>query len=284
PNYGWYNIMRSFIPRQYLHVTGWAASDILFSADYNSRHKAFSAKYKLTELPNQKTALFTPSWLHSQKVLGAIVSLIEAGHINVLIKGIPGADPALMQRLYEVARINKNARWINPAENFFDVVPFGDVLISDQSSTLVEFMITGKPSVSYQADFPGVYKTSLEELGDVVKNVLARDSNVSSAGRKEFCRKHYISGQWGKATVNSVEIILSIVNLSTKKGVFEKSPEYDLNSPSMWWSRCPRVVYRWKRMFFYYLGKLLPQCFKKALATRILKRKMVIQKWPPLED
>lgn len=152
-------------------ITGWSKLDFLFQPDRKSViMKKTASKYKLDELPYDKTVLYTPtSHFASDRngfddLIEPLLDAISQLGVNILIKVHSGGDIIInhstgdfrcskwcqwrkAEKIMREAEKRDNIRWIPGSENVGYLYPFGDALISDVASSLWEFMVMDKPSV-----------------------------------------------------------------------------------------------------------------------------------------
>ena len=106
--------------------------------------------------------------------------------------------------------------WIDEkTEDIFSFYLFADILISDVSSTLREFMLTDKPSIQLtniprqELLFPGVIWSSLENLPKTIVQAVDNPDESAPARRKWIKRLFFKPD--GHASERAVRVIKKIL-------------------------------------------------------------------------
>lgn len=214
-----------------LKVIGFPKSDILFSSDKELIKEKAKKQFNL-DLPNKKSILYTPSWIpnyfmfrpESISFNKSVFSIIKMSHdlkMNLIIKPHPFTINSCNKEIYYKAlaraKIMKNVVWID--KNIEDITPlylFADILISDHSSTLFEFMLTDKISIqlnnvcSKEKLYFGTTKSSLKNLPEMVIQTIDNPSEFLDNQRK-IIRKRVFKPD-GKASKRAVTIIEKLLD------------------------------------------------------------------------
>lgn len=183
PGLWWKNQMRNPPTNS---VVGWPKTDILFDPKFNIdwlRRKI----NKLTGLPTGRVILYMSSFCHhSGKMTLRRVSyakaLAEVGHklgFNILLKPHPGMLKQNFKLLVEKLKKEKNIyvlplHWLKNSVALFPIV---DALASEHSGSLIEFLVTGKPSVQltpllkYRKAVGGVLQADIKNLYPVFSSL-----------------------------------------------------------------------------------------------------------------
>jgi len=149
----------SMYPKEKLKVVGWPKSDLLSSPQ---RARKVREKWLSSlNLPYDQTVLFSGSWYMSDfaEITAELeVNLIHKPHISAnVISSPPFKGATKDQRLcfhdtkkkYEHF---KHVSWVDPTklEDITELFPVSDLCISNPgSSVATEFMVTGKPVISF---------------------------------------------------------------------------------------------------------------------------------------
>lgn len=176
-------------------IVGWTKSDILFLNSGKQKQIKEEVKKKFNlELPKQKTIAYMPTGVVGVMFNESIFPIIEIArrlNANLIVK--PSLD-----RIYEKFNLNiatkftedeSNINWID--SRFGDVTSlflFADVLISDISSVLTEFMISTKPAIQLTnfLETPEIFsKRNVSLRGPQLKNYLVPGAIKSDIGNLE---------------------------------------------------------------------------------------------------
>ena len=222
PNKEWVNMWTassscSFAnPKIGCFEAGWPKADMLDDETFIKEAVLLADKIGLNK--NFKTILYAPSWENDNKQFEFVKSL-ENENVNMLIKQYPYTEtawPVMYKNVKEVNQLckgRKNVYILEPETNIFTAILLSDILVSDESSTLLEAMFAGKVSVAVMdwlipdvdpprlpcVPFEFVIKTQKNKMDTVLmeilnnydrakKNVLKyREENISyigSSGKK----------------------------------------------------------------------------------------------------
>lgn len=156
-------------------VVGWPKSDSLFNQDVNKLRAQIG-------IPKGKTLFYAAAYTYLNKkitlqiIRNAKLICIVARKLgyNILVKTHPGMLDSNFKLFNETLKKEKNSyvfpRYSGNSMKFF---PLADVLVSEASGMLSEFLATGKPSVqispSVKHEAPGgVFTVKVEDLGTVL--------------------------------------------------------------------------------------------------------------------
>lgn len=210
-----------------LELIGYPKSDILFSPDKELIMNSTKNHFCL-DFPYKKTILYAPSFnafssspLDSSfdKSIFSIIAMAQKLEMNLIIKTHPlihrNSNKEIYFNAHKLSKKIKNIFWID--KNVEDITPLyllSDVLVSDQSSVLYEFMPTDKPSIQLtnihkRLLFEGTIKSSLENLPNTVNRVVDSPSEYLYEQRKQI--KKRIFKPDGHASERAVEIIKKLI-------------------------------------------------------------------------
>lgn len=176
-------------PRKGLFLTGWPKADRLLTYMDESKKAELQKKTGLDSL--KPTILYAPSWENDGKQDEFVKSMLPLD-VNILIKQAPWPDtyPEQLKNIAEMRELHsKNPRVIqmDPKTNILDAIMISDILVSEESSTMCESVMLGKPAISvsnwlipdvipsrYPSDnYDFVIKTTKEKLTQCVSHILA---------------------------------------------------------------------------------------------------------------
>lgn len=202
-------------------LAGWPKADVLAHIDEEQTKEEIIKEYGLD--PNKKTVLYAPSWENDNK-LDDFVKAMQQLDVNMLIKYAP-ADPILYpEQIREFERMNslhKNTPQVyfaNRNLSIINAIIASDLLVSDESSTMCESVMLGKPAVSVSnwlipdtkpSRFPStsydfVIKCTKEELADCVSGIILRYNHYTEEAIR-YSRENF--GNIGNSSKAIIDII-----------------------------------------------------------------------------
>ena len=229
PNKNWVNMWKtssSFYgarPRIGCYYGGWPKADVLNSLDFLKK-----TAIDLGLDPLKKTILYAPSWEYYNKQL-EFVHAMQKLDVNMLIKQYPCSEVAYPDMYRNIKEVNekcqgmKNLYIMDSRVNIFEAIALSDVLVSDESSTLIEAILMGIPSVAVmdwlipdvepprppQVPFDFVIKTVKKDLSDCVFDIL-NNYEKYSAGLTEYVNENFPNV--GHAAKDIMDIIDSVID------------------------------------------------------------------------
>lgn len=204
---------RFHMPKRGLYTIGWPKVDPWY--DPNSEHEETQKMFRQRfDLDNGKpTILYAPSWEYNGKQ-DEFVEAFQDLDVNLLIKQALWGDNYLYMRERIQALEDKYAsgypqvRTMPPATSIMDALSLADVLVSDESSVLVEALLFGVPGVAVIdwlipdttpprpacVPFSFVFKTVKKRLAEDTMAVLQGEYKIAHQGKK-FSPEQY-SNLW----------------------------------------------------------------------------------------
>lgn len=175
-------------PRKGVFLTGWPKADRL-SAFMNAEKKAAYIK-KIGINPLKPTILYAPAWENDGKQEEFVQAMMPLD-VNILVKQAPWPETYKeivnnIAEMYNLHKDNPRVIQLDPKTNILDAIMISDILVSEESSTMCECVMMGKPAISvcnwlipdvspsrYPADnYEYVIKTKKEELTRCVSETL----------------------------------------------------------------------------------------------------------------
>lgn len=138
-------------PRLGMYKVGWPKADSVADIDRESYKKEFYQKYNLDL--SKKTVLYAPSWENDNKQ-DEFVRAVRDLDVNILIKQYPATIAVMpeqyknIQEMYELHKNDERVTLLDPKMNIFNAILASDLLVSEESSTMVEALMMGIPSIS----------------------------------------------------------------------------------------------------------------------------------------
>jgi hypothetical protein len=199
-------------PRTGVYNVGWPKSDYILESREGESPETIALRESL-KLEHDISILYAPAWENDGKQ-DEFVNLLMDLPVNLLLKQFPWTEewPTMVK---EVARVNKlhdgiasNVHIINPDISIMNCIELADVLVSEESSCLIEALLLGRPTVSVSdwmipdttpsrlpaAPFDVLLKTPKAKLRQTIENLLLdmsaaklkarelRDNNFSNLG------------------------------------------------------------------------------------------------------
>jgi hypothetical protein len=145
--------------------TGWPRQDWVM----NHLHDFDEEKARILEESGRKQIVlyaptFSPSLTSLPVMKQALVELTEKRDVVVMIKLHPLTRPEWVEEYRALAQENRYIMWTDD----FSVAKYqlmADVMISDTSSTIYEFLLKDKPVITYRASAKNIYWKDIQETG-----------------------------------------------------------------------------------------------------------------------
>lgn len=187
-------------PRKGVYLTGWPKADRL--ALYMDKKKRSEYSKQIGLNPLKRTVLYAPAWENDHKQDEFVQSMLGLD-VNIVVKQGPWPEsyPEQLQNIkemYELHKDNPRVIQIDPKVSILDVIAISDMLVSEESSTMSECVMMGKPAISvnnwlipdvtpsrYPAnDYDYVIKTDKERLTECVSEVLNKYEMYQKAAQQ----------------------------------------------------------------------------------------------------
>jgi hypothetical protein len=169
-------------------LTGWPKADRL--SEYTNDQKRIHLAKEIGLNLDKPTILYAPAWENDHKQDEFVQAMMKLD-VNILIKQIPWADSYTEQiknihEMYELHKSNSRVIQLDRMSNILDAIMVSDILVSDESSTMSEAVMLGKPAISVNnwmipdvipSRFPAnnydyVIRTDKEKLTECVDNII----------------------------------------------------------------------------------------------------------------
>ncbi|MCA1757134.1 MAG: CDP-glycerol glycerophosphotransferase family protein [Bacteroidales bacterium] len=130
--------------------TGWCKLDPLFQASsgFNGSRKSSGKGNVILYAPT-----FSPSLTSARIAFKDIVDIAEGGEYKVVVKFHDLTDPGIIEQ-YTRASVSVDNLIISTETNILPVMAGADILISDTSSAVYEFLLLNKPVVTIRSSSP----------------------------------------------------------------------------------------------------------------------------------
>ena len=193
-------------PRKGVYLTGWPKADRL--AIYGDENKRIAFAKEIGLDLTKRTILYAPAWENDHKQDEFVQAMMKLD-VNIVVKQAPWPNtyPDQLRNIkdmYELHKDNPRVILVDPKVNILDVIAVSDVLVSEESSTMSESVMLGKPAVSVNNwmipdvtpsrfpanDYDYVIKTSKEELTDCIAEVIANYDKYQKEAQ-EYSNTHF---------------------------------------------------------------------------------------------
>jgi CDP-glycerol glycerophosphotransferase (TagB/SpsB family) len=126
---------------------------------------------------------FSPSWSAAETLYEAVQRLSRSGRWRWIVSLHPKSNPATVAKYRALE--SEHLHFADP-DNILDLFPQADVMASDTSSALSEFLLTYKPVVTFRNQRPGPQLIDLSdpaEFEPAIERALARPPELMRAIR-----------------------------------------------------------------------------------------------------
>lgn len=133
---------------------------------------------------------FSPSLTSLPALKDALVHLAKEKDIVLLLKFHPLTSQEWIDVYKQLAEQEEHIVWIDD----FNVTKYqlmADVMISDTSSTVYEFLLLGRPVVTYRTIAKDIYWTNITEVDQLSEAFEAAQHNEEDIARRRWVVEHY---------------------------------------------------------------------------------------------
>lgn len=188
-----------------VHETGWPKLDP-FMREHGSGELA-----PLREPPViLYHSTFSPSWSAAPILYDTIRILAQSGRWRWIVTLHPKTDPATVA-MYRA--LQSDHLRFSDADNILDVFPQVDMMISDTSSALNEFLLTYKPVVTFKNRRPGPQLIDIDrpdQLQASIERALSRPPDLMRAVRDYADSIHpYRDGRSSERVLDAVDAFIA---------------------------------------------------------------------------
>lgn len=216
-------------PKHGVYTINWPKLDKIFDKEFKTNIDSLKNSVNFNF---KKTILYAPSWENDFKQDDFVQALKDLD-VNLLIKQPPISEkhyPEMRNEInhwYNVHNKIKNVHILDPKTNVIDAIYICDIIVSDESSTMTEAVLMGKPAIAVEDWFipdsepkrPPVklnytVKSMKKDLKQTVKNVLENyDYYLNLLAELKFDEKY------NKSSVLILDVIEALIN--------NQKPNYD---------------------------------------------------------
>ncbi len=210
-------------PKHGVFDVGWPKADLICRDEPAFRREVNELR-KTLGLKHPQTVLYAPSWENNGKQ-DDFVQMLKTLPVNLLLKQAPWSDayPGVLESIRQMNALHEgmgdNIHVLDPNMCIMYCIGIADLLVSDESSVLIEAALFGVPSLSVQdwlipdcspprlacVPFENVSKTTRSSLRQAVEEILAVPTE--SRAQAVRLRNHHFShlGQSSKLAFDLIE-------------------------------------------------------------------------------
>jgi hypothetical protein len=147
------------MPRLGVYELGWPKADLITSSEFSNAVNQLSVELDLNK--SKKTVLYAPSWENDNKQDDFVQAMLQLD-VNILIKQGHverkwGANWSVYYEVYdEIQKMRRlhqniaNVHILDPKINILHAIALADILVSEESSTMCEAVLMGKPAIAVE--------------------------------------------------------------------------------------------------------------------------------------
>lgn len=213
-------------PRSGCYFVGWPKADNIHQRYFEEECESIVREYGIDK--SKKTILYAPSWEWDGRQLDMIEACKDL-NVNLIIKQFPW-NPDLFPQQYqicnEMAEKSQNIPGVfvlDPKINIFNAINLCDLLISEESSTLYEAMMTDKPVIAVSdwlvPDTPGMpprlpdfpYDFVIRIKKSEIKDTICKVISDSSYKEKITSYRHTNFPNIGSAAKKIMDVLDNVI-------------------------------------------------------------------------
>ena len=153
---------------------------------------------------------FSPSWSAAETLYGEVKRLSRDGRWRWIVTFHPKMDPETTARYRALE--NEHLRFADN-DNILDLFPQVDMMCSDTSSALNEFLLTGKPVVSFRNRRPGPQLIDIQESAQfeaAIERALSRPAELLDAIGTYANQIHpYPDGRSSERVLDAIDLFIA---------------------------------------------------------------------------
>lgn len=199
-----------------IYPTGLPATDIYFDEERKQRRrKAFYQKYP--ELEGRKLLLYAPTFRRTQEENREIMKQFDVERIHRLM----GGDWTVLVKLHpkfpmENFTENKYCYNMTHYNDIFDLYLVADLLVTDYSSTVVDYVLLDKPVILFAYDLEKYDRGFYFDYEQLIPGEIAHDKEeLYELLQKEYQnfpkRQNFVKFQYDNVSQGACERILEIL-------------------------------------------------------------------------
>jgi len=212
--------------------TGWSKLDLLFRTEkltFSTRNNRPCILYAPT---------FSPNLTSSPDLLPEIEQLVKQGDYFWIVKFHPKMAAKLSQP-YKALAENYSNIVISTEGTVAPLLQTADIIVSDTSSIIGEFILLGKPAVTYKNTLPGkelLNFTNPRLLEDRIKVALIMPHGLKDQLELSNLQLHpYRDGKSSQRILSAIDTMLTMKNKRLKRKPFNLLRKFKLRKRLGYW-------------------------------------------------
>ncbi|MDY0021857.1 CDP-glycerol glycerophosphotransferase family protein [Arenimonas caeni] len=153
---------------------------------------------------------FSPSWSAAETLYEEVRRLSRDGRWKWIVTFHPKMNPETVAKFRALE--NEHLRFADD-DNILDLFPQADMMCSDTSSALNEFLLTGKPVVTFKNRRPGPQLIDIDQVGQfepAIERALARPPELLKAIRDYADAIHpYYDGRSSERVLDAIDAFIA---------------------------------------------------------------------------
>ncbi len=176
---------------------GWSKLDPLYK-DLKINHSGSDKKVVLY------APTFSPSLTSATEALDEIINLSKADNIRLIVKFHDLMAETITRKYYEASLISPNLE-ISEEKNILPLLKSADIMISDTSSAVYEFLLLDKPVVTIASKSTNIKWANLNNSGNLRTVVLQNLNDDPFKNDREWIRENYHPYSDGLSSLRMIE-------------------------------------------------------------------------------
>jgi len=200
----------------YFHVieTGWPKVDPLFLQQSNEKHSSKSSVNKtILYAPT-----FSPSLTSAAALFDQIAKLSKTENYKWIVKFHCKMDQESIDKYQKLAGENLH---VSDSEDILHLLQIADIMITDTSSVISEFLLLDKPVITYNNRFPEGHTLDFnnpELLPGLIKQAISNPEAVLQQGQQFINKIHpYRDGKSSERVLQAVDTFIATYQSKLKK-------------------------------------------------------------------
>jgi CDP-glycerol glycerophosphotransferase (TagB/SpsB family) len=197
--------------------TGWPKVDPLFSGNGNNHVRD---KFNISKPIVFYASTFSPSLTSAPFLVDTVKKLSQTGKHHWIVTLHPKTDEKI-KAMYRAIH-GKNLTFFESDQDVLPLIRAGDIMLCDTSSIALEFMLTGKPVVTFRNKIPGQYVLNVTETSKIESAIImamTRPDNLMVEIQKFIDRIHPYRDS------RSSERVLDAVDQMIENGIEPLAPK-----------------------------------------------------------
>ncbi|NDV64292.1 CDP-glycerol glycerophosphotransferase family protein [Bacteroides sp. 224] len=171
--------------------TGWTKQDWIKKHlhDFDEEKAALLTKHQRDKLVLYAPT-FSPSLTSLPHIKEALIKLVREKNILLLLKFHPLTKSEWIEEYKSLAAQEENIIWVDD----FNVTKYqlmADVMISDTSSTVYEFLLLNKPVITYRTIAKDIYWTDIKDLSELPEAFELVQTDKDSIAKRQWIVENY---------------------------------------------------------------------------------------------